>query len=312
MSERFVGIDVSKKRLDVFVRPTGEAFSVENKDEGIAGLVVRLKEIAPRLIVLEATGCYQAGLVAVLGIEKLPVAVINPRQARDFARAVGRLAKTDAIDAAMLAHFGEALRPEAKNLADEQSLTLGALVVRRRQIVEMITAETNRAAQSRGPVRAGIKTHINFLKHQLGDLNRELDELIRSTPLWREQDDLLQSVPGVGRVLTATLLSELPELGRLSRKQIAALVGVAPINRDSGTKLGKRYIGGGRATVRAALYMAALVGSRWNPILRAFYRRLCEAGKVKKVALTACMRKLLTILNAMVRSKSPWSTLPLG
>jgi transposase len=306
MSDAYVGIDVSKQQLDVAVRPGGEQFSGANSDEGIAGLAFRLKEIGPKLIVVEATGGYQTALVAALAIEKLPVVVVNPRQVRDFAKATGRLAKTDSLDAAILAHFGEALRPEPKPLEDEEAAALGALIARRRQVVEMITAESNRMAQSRGAVKTRIKSHINFLRHELGDLNRDLDEALRRSPVWREQDALLRSVPGVGRVLTATLLAELPELGRLNRKQVAALVGVAPLNRDSGSLHGHRHVGGGRSSVRHALYMAALVATRWNPPIRAFYQRLRSAGKLPKVALTACMRKLLTILNAMVRSKRQW------
>ncbi len=311
MSEIFVGIDVSKAQLDVFVRPMEEHFSVENNEEGIAGLAVRLRSLAPRLIVLEATGGYQAPAVAVFAVEKLPVAVINPRQARDFAKAVGRLAKTDTIDAGILAHFGEAIRPEPKPLEDELAQTLGALVARRRQIVDMLTAEGNRLAQSRKAVRAGIKTHINFLRHQLAHVNRELHDAIRQSPVWREQDDLLRSAPGVGRVLSSMLLSDLPELGRLSRKEVASLVGVAPINNDSGKKRGQRHTHGGRSQVRAVLYMATLSATKWNPTIRGFYERLCAAGKAKKVALTACMRKLLVILNAMARSGRRWEAPPL-
>ena len=306
MSDVFIGIDVSKAQLDVQVRPTGEQFRVENNEEGIAGLAARLKGLGPKLIVLEASGGYQGAAVARLALEKLPVAVVNPRQVRDFAKATGRRAKTDALDAAVLAHFGEVLKPEPKPLEDEDTAALGALVARRRQVVEMITAELNRLAQSRSAVRAKIKTHINFLRHELSDLNRELDELLRRSPVWREQDELLRSVPGVGRVVAATLLCELPELGRLNGKQLAALVGVAPVNRDSGQFHGRRHVAGGRSSVRATLYMAALVATRFNPTIRAFYQRLCAAGKLKKVALTACMRKLLTILNAMLRSNRHW------
>jgi transposase len=307
MSDAYVGIDVSKSKLDVSVRPSGDEFSTANDEIGIAGLAVRLKELAPRLIIVEATGGYQSALVAALALEKLPVAVVNPRQVRDFAKATGKLAKTDALDAAILAHFGEAIRPEPKPIEGEEVGLLGDMVGRRRQVVEMITAETNRLAQSRGAVKDRIKSHINFLRHELADMNRELDQMLRRSPVWREQEELLRSVPGVGRVLTATLLSELPELGRLNRKQVAALIGVAPLNRDSGTLHRHRHVTGGRASVRAALYMAALVATRYNPTIKTFYQRLCAAGKLKKVALVACMRKLLTILNAMMRSKGAWS-----
>jgi transposase len=309
MSDAFVGIDVSKSQLDVHVRPSGERFVARNNEEGIAGLAVRVQELAPGLIVIEATGGYQAALVAALAVQKLPVVVVNPRQVRDFAKATGRLAKTDSIDAAVLSHFGEALRPEPKPLEAEEVAALGALIGRRRQVVEMITAETNRMAQSRGAVKARIKSHINFLRHELADLNRDLDEALRNSPVWREQDALLRSVPGVGRVLTATLLAQLPELGKLDRKQVAALVGVAPLNHDSGTMHGHRHVGGGRAAVRHALYMSTLVATRYNPTIRTFYQRLRTAGKLPKVALTACMRKLLTILNAMVRSGRQWQLL---
>jgi transposase len=306
----FVGIDVSKKQLDVAFRPSGECMQVSNSEQGIAELVERLSRSAPTLVVLEATGGYQAAVVASLGIAKVATAVVNPRQVRDFAKATGRMAKTDAIDAAVLAHFAEVLRPEPRPLLDEQTIALEALVTRRRQVVEMITSEQNRLAQSHKSLRAGIKSHINFLQRELKDIHRDLDGMLRQTPMWREQEDLLRSAKGVGRMTVAVLLSKLPELGTLDNKRIAALVGLAPMNRDSGTYRGKRMIWGGRASVRAALYMATLVASRHNPTIRTFYERLCAAGKPKKLALTACMRKLLTILNAMVRTKTPWRALP--
>jgi len=308
----FVGIDVSKAQLDVSIRPSGERIQVTNSEDGITQLTARLTALAPTLIVLEATGGYQATVVASLGLAKLAVAVVNPRQVRDFAKATGRLAKTDLLDADVLAHFGEVIRPNPKPLLDEEMLALEALFTRRRQVVEMITAETNRLAQARKSVRPSIKAHINFLKRELQDINRDMDEAQRRSPLWREQEDLVRSVPGIGRVTSTTLLVGLPELGRLNRKQIAALVGVAPLNRDSGMFRGKRSIWGGRASVRAVLYMATLVATRYNPTIRSFYQRLCASGKAKKVALTACMRKLLTILNAMVRSKTPWQALPVS
>jgi transposase len=303
----FVGIDVSKERLDVAVRPTAEQWSVGNDVEGIAALVEKLKLLAPALVVLEATGGYQAPVVAALGVALVPVAVINPRQARDFAKASGKLAKTDRIDALVLAHFGEAMRPEPRPLPEEGAIELDAKLTRRRQILEMITAEGHRlAACTAEDVRKGIKAHINWLRHQLSDVNKDLDRTVRSSPLWREKDSLLRSVPGVGRILSTTLLTELPELGRLNRREIAALVGVAPLNRDSGKLKGKRAVWGGRASVRATLYMATLTASRFNPVIRAFYARLVAAGKPKKVALVAAARKLLTILNAMIRSSSAW------
>lgn len=306
----FVGIDVSKAQLDIALRPSGERMQVANSEQGIADLIASLSRTPPTLVVLEATGGYQAALVANLAVAKLPTAVVNPRQVRDFAKATGRLAKTDAIDADVLAHFGQALRPEPKLLLDEQTLALEALIARRRQVVEMITAETNRLAQSHKSLRAGIKSHISFLQRELKDIHRDLDGMLRQTPVWREKEDLLRSAKGVGRMTAATLLAELPELGALDGKKIAALVGVAPMNRDSGTHRGKRMIWGGRASVRTALYMATLVATRHNPAIRAFYERLCAAGKPKKLALTACMRKLLTILNAMVRTNTPWRALP--
>ena len=306
----FVGIDVSKAYLDVAFRPSGERLRVSNSESGIAELVARLSTMRPTLVVLEATGGYQAALVASLAIAKVATAVVNPRQVRDFAKATGRLAKTDTIDAEVLAHFAEVIRPEPRPFVDEQTLALEALVTRRRQVIEMITAEKNRLAQSHKSLRSTLKAHINFLQRELQDTNRELDGMLRKTPMWREHEDLLRTAKGVGRMTIATLFADLPELGTLDNKRIAALVGVAPFNRDSGTHRGKRMIWGGRASVRAALYMAALVASRHNPVIRAFYERLCAAGKPKKVALVACMRKLLTILNAMIRTKSPWRALP--
>ena len=306
----FVGIDVSKAYLDVAFRPSGERLRVSNSESGIAELVARLSTMRPTLVVLEATGGYQAALVASLAIAKVATAVVNPRQVRDFAKATGRLAKTDTIDADVLAHFAEVIRPEPRPFVDEQTLALEALVTRRRQVIEMITAEKNRLAQSHKSLRSTLKAHINFLQRELQDTNRELDGMLRKTPMWREHEDLLRTAKGVGRMTIATLFADLPELGTLDNKRIAALVGVAPFNRDSGTHRGKRMIWGGRASVRAALYMAALVASRHNPVIRAFYERLCAAGKPKKVALVACMRKLLTILNAMIRTKSPWRALP--
>ena len=306
----FVGIDVSKAYLDVAFRPSGERLRVSNSESGIAELVARLSTMRPTLVVLEATGGYQAAVVASLAIAKVATAVVNPRQVRDFAKATGRLAKTDTIDAEVLAHFAEVIRPEPRPFVDEQTLALEALVTRRRQVIEMITAEKNRLAQSHKSLRSTLKAHINFLQRELQDTNRELDGMLRKTPMWREHEDLLRTAKGVGRMTIATLFADLPELGTLDNKRIAALVGVAPFNRDSGTHRGKRMIWGGRASVRAALYMAALVASRHNPVIRAFYERLCAAGKPKKVALVACMRKLLTILNAMIRTKSPWRSLP--
>lgn len=303
----WVGIDVAKARLDVAVRPSGESWEASNDEVGIAGVVERLRELGPELVVLEATGGLELAVAGALGAAGLAVAVVNPRQVRDFAKALGRLAKTDRLDARVLAQFGEAVRPEPRRLAAEQAQALGALLARRRQVVEMITAERNRLGSAAArPVRARIEAHIQWLRKDLDDLDRELHRHLQESSLWREQDQLLQSVPGVGPTVSVTLLAELPELGTLDRKQIAALAGVAPLNRDSGTLRGTRRVWGGRAPVRATLYMAALVASRHNPLIRAFYQRLLAAGKPKKVALTACMHKLLLILNSILRHQRPW------
>ena len=301
-----VGIDVAKDRLDVAQRPGTEGWRVNNDQGGIAELVARLRALRPALVVLEATGGIELPLVGALAAAGLPVVVVNPRQVREFARATGRLAKTDAIDAQVLAQFAEAVRPALRPLPDAATQELSSLVTRRRQVIEMLTAEKNRLRTTAPAVRDHIKGHILWLERSLSDLDRELEQAIHSSDIWRAQDDLLQSAPGVGPVLSTTLLAELPELGTLNRKEIAALVGVAPLNRDSGTLRGRRTVWGGRSQVRAALYMAALVATRFNPVIRAFYQRLEAAGKPKKVALTACMRKLLTILNAKMCHQTPW------
>ncbi len=302
----FVGIDVSKDRLDVALRPLADGWSVPNADPGIASLVDRLRPLTPALIVLEATGGLELPLTGALAAAGLPVVVVNPRQVRDFARATGKLAKTDALDAAVLAQFADAVRPALRPLPDGEMQALSALLARRRQLLEMRTAEQHRLGMARPPVRKGIRAHIAWLDRHLAQTDDDLARAIRESPLWRERDDLLQSTPGVGPVLARTLLASLPELGTLNRKQIAALVGVAPLNRDSGTLRGRRSVWGGRAHVRAALYMSALAATRHNPVIRPFYQRLCAAGKAKKVALTACMHKLLLILNAMVKHRIPW------
>jgi transposase len=304
--ECFVGIDVAKAVLDLALEPSGEVWSVTNDAAGIHELVSRLAPLAPALIVLEATGGFEAAIAAALVSAGLPVVVANPRQVRDFAKACGRLAKTDAIDARILARFAERVRPAPRPLPTEAAQLLDALLTRRRQLVEMLTAETNRLGFARGPVRRDISQHIRWLERRLDAADGELQRAIEASPVWRVQDDLLQSVPGVGRVLSLTLLAELPELGQLSRREIAALVGVAPLNRDSGRRRGKRLVWGGRAPVRAVLYMAALAATRANPVIRAFFERLRAAGKPFKVAVTACMRKLLTILNAMVHHDTRW------
>jgi transposase len=310
--EIYVGIDVAKEQLQVAVRPDGEVWSVTNDRPGLRDLVKRLAVSKPALVVLEATAGMEMPVVAALAAAGLPVVAVNPRNAREFARATGRLAKTDVIDAHVLAQFGEALKPPLRALPDAATQELNALVTRRHQLVEMITAEKNRLAQAAAKaVRAGIREHIRWLERRLANIDQDLADAIRRTPVWREKDELLRSVQGVGPVLSTTLLAGLPELGALGRKQIAALVGVAPLNRDSGRHRGKRIVWGGRARVRAALYMGTLVATRFNPVIREFYQRLLAAGKPKKVALTACMRKLLTILNAMARHDTPWQIMDL-
>ncbi|HWI99619.1 MAG TPA: IS110 family transposase [Burkholderiales bacterium] len=305
----FVGIDVSKAVLDIAVAPTGEAWSVSNSMEGMQQLVGKLGEIKPTLIVLEATGGLERRAIAALAGAALPVVAVNPRQVRDFAKATGQLAKTDAIDASVLALFAERIRPQVRPLRDEQTQELEALVVRRRQVVDMITAEKNRlaAAPPSKRVRTTIGKTIKWLQKQLEEIDGDLDDAVKGSPIWREKDDLLRSVPGVGKVLARTMLSLVPELGTLGKKQLAALVGVAPLNWDSGQHRGRRTVWGGRAHVRAVLYMGALVAARFNPVIRAFHARLIAAGKLPKVALVACMRKLLTILNAIVRDRTPWT-----
>jgi len=305
-AECFVGIDVSKARLDV-AESGGEAgWSVPNDPSGINTLVQRLRTLAPTLVVLEASGGFQMPAVAALELAGLPVAVINPRQARDFAKATGRLAKTDRIDAALLARFGQALRPEPRPLKPAQAQALEARVNRRHQLLEMLTAERNRLERAPACIHKDLNAHIRWLEKRLKDVDTELGKAVKATPAWRERDELWRSAPGVGPVLSASLLAQLPELGTLNRRQIAALVGVAPFNCDSGTYRGARHIWGGRASLRAVLYMGTLAAIRCNPTIRAFYERLRGAGKAFKVAMTACMRKLLTILNAMVRTGTPW------
>jgi len=305
----FVGIDVSKAVLDIAVAPTGEVWSVANSTDGMQQLVSKLVEISPRLIVLEATGGLERRAVAALAGASLPVVAVNPRQVRDFAKATGRLAKTDAIDASVLALFADRIRPQVRPLRDEETQELEALVVRRRQVVDMITAEKNRlaAAPPSKRVRTAIGKTIKWLQKQLDETDSDLDDAVKGSPIWRERDNLLRSVPGIGKVLSRTMLSLVPELGTLGKKQLAALVGVAPMNWDSGKQRGRRCIWGGRAHVRAVLYMGALVAARFNPVIRAFHARLIAAGKLPKVALVACMRKLLTILNAIVRDRTPWT-----
>jgi transposase len=301
-----VGIDVAKAQLDIAVRPSGERWAIPNDAGGVVTLVERLQALHPTLIVLEATGGLERAATAALATAGLPVVVVNPRQARDFARATGQLAKTDALDARALAHFADVIRPTPRPLPDAQTQELRALWGRRQQLVGMRTAEQNRLAGTSGRLQTDIEAHITWLNERWATLDDDMETLLRASPLWRENDDLLQSAPGIGPVCAQTLLLELPELGTLTRQQIAALVGVAPLNCDSGTLRGRRMIWGGRAHVRTVLYMGTLVATRYNPRIKAFYERLLAAGKVKKVALTACMRKLLTILNAMLKHRTPW------
>jgi transposase len=302
-----VGVDVSKLHLDIAIRPTGERFRVDNREDGFAELVKKLRKARPERIVLEPTGGYELALVQHLAQAKLPVVVVNARQIRQFAQATGRLAKTDRLDADVLAYFGEAIRPEIRPVPDDSHRELEALVTRRRQLVEMRGAEQKRRQTAPRPIHPNIDQVIAFLSQQIDDIDDGLRKLLRSTPIWREADDLLQSVPGVGPVLSATLTAFLPELGRLDRKQIASLVGVAPLNQDSGQRNGKRSVWGGRAPVRAVLYMAAQSAARFNPPLATFYQRLLANGKTPKVALVAVMRKLLTVLNAIARTRQPWT-----
>jgi transposase len=304
-----VGVDVSKDRLDVHLRPSGEALAVARDGKGLEQLVERLAAFDVSLVVVEATGGFETTVAAALAGAGLPLAVVNPRQIRDFARALGKLAKTDAIDAEVIALFAEKVRPEARPLASQEARALAELVARRRQIVEMIGMEANRRRQAAAKrLVKKIDRHLAFLEKELADVDADIDAGIRASPVWREKEDLLTSVPGVGAVTARTLIAELPELGQLDRRKLAALVGVAPFNRDSGQWRGHRMIGGGRTSVRNALYMAALAATRWNPVIRAAYRRFVARGRPKKVALVACLRRLLTILNAILRDKSPWQT----
>jgi len=307
MEHTFVGADIAKDQVDVHIRPTDERVQFSRDEAGLAGLVARLQHLGPRLVVLEATGGYEIPVAAALASAGVPVAVVNPRQIRDFARATGQLAKTDALDAQIMARFAEVVQPAVRPLPTAAAQALGDLVARRRQLIEMLGAERNRHQQARDPqLQRRIATHVRWLTKALAALDTDLDDTIRSSPIWRERDNLLQSVPGIGDVTAYTLLADLPELGRLDRRKIAALVGVAPLNRDSGHWRGRRTIAGGRPAVRSVLYMATLTAVRFNPVIAHFYQRLTAAGRPKKVALTAAMRKLLTILNAMLRDQRPW------
>jgi transposase len=305
MSQTYVGIDVSKDKLDVAVGSEGELFQVTNDDDGHVELLKRLRDVKPALVVLEASGGYEAVAAGVLWNGGLSVAVVNPRQVRDFAKGMGKLAKTDAIDARVLALFGEKVPIEVRAPLDDQARELQAMVLRRRQLIEMLTMEKNRRALiSTGRARKSLDKHIGWLEEAIRRAGSDIDQAVRQSPMWRETEDLFRSVKGIGGVTARTLLAELPELGKLNRKKIAALVGVAPFNRDSGVFKGKRTIQGGRAHIRTVLYMAALTAARCNPVIRPFYQRLIARGKEKKVALVACIRKLLTILTAMMRDRA--------
>jgi len=309
MEQVFVGIDVAKDRLDVYVRPSGEAFAVARDSEGVAALVERLAGLRPGLIVLEATGGFETVVAGAVAAAGLPLAVVNPRQIREFARATGRLAKTDKLDAEINALFAERIQPEPRPVPDDQARALAELIARRRQVVDMMTMERNRRHMLTSKrLLKSVDRLLAVLQKELSGLEQELDDTIRGTPAWREKEELLTSVPGVGNGLARTLLADLPELGQLGRRQIASLVGVSPFNRDSGRFRGRRTTWGGRAKVRSVLYMGALVATRHNPILSVFYQRLLADGKEKKVALTAVMRKLLVILNAIVRDGTPWQS----
>jgi transposase len=312
----FVGIDVAKTELVVAVRPGTSTWGTGNDATGVQALVARVQALVPTLIVIEATGGYEILAVSALAAAGLPVVVVNPRQVRDFAKSTGQLAKTDRIDAGVLALFAERVQPPVRGLPDDATRGLEAVLTRRRQLIDMLQAERNRLALAIGrtqrPIKQSLKKHIAYLERELAMTDTDLTQLVQASPVWRERDDLLQSVPGIGPVVARTLLAELPELGQLDRRAIAKLVGIAPMSRDSGRWRGRRMIQGGRTTVRTALYMAALVAARRNPVIAVFYRRLVAAGKPKKLALIACARKLLTILNQMLRTGTHWNAAPLA
>lgn len=306
MEAVIAGIDVSKDRLDVALRPSAEAFVVERSANGLATLIDRLKVVSPQIVALEATGGFETVVTAALAAAGLPVVVVNPVQVRAFAKAIGQRAKTDPIDASVIAHFAEATKPEVRPLPDEASQLLALLVQRRRQIIEMIGAESQRLKRAPNSLHASITRLLKALQKELTSVDGDIDHRVRTSPVWREKEDLLTSVPGIGPTIARTLVAELPELGRLNRKEIAALAGLAPFTRQSGAWRGKSFIGGGRTAVRTVLFMGAMVAKRHNPILRDFFDRLVAAGKPKMVALIAVARKLLTIANAIIRDQKPW------
>lgn len=305
-SDNFIGIDISKAELDVANWGTGSYWQMSNDIRGRQDLIQRLKGLDPMLIVVEASGGLEQPVVRELNQENLPIAVVNPTRIRNFARSTGQLAKTDKLDAKIIAQFAQAVRPKIRPLRTRQQEHLDALVTRRRQVVDTITAEKNRKGTAHPALQEQIQRHIDWLEEELKELDNEINQLIQQSDEWREKAAILNSVPGVGPVTVSTLVAKLPELGARNRQQIAALVGVAPVNKDSGKKRGKRRVFGGRASVRKVLYMATLAATKFNPVIRSFYERLLANGKEKKVALTACMRKLLVILNSMVRQKKPW------
>ena len=305
--EAYVGIDVSKDRLDVHVRPSGESFAVARDGEGLAALIARVRSHAVRLIAVEATGGFESVVAAAIGGAGLPLAVVNPAQVRHYAQAVGRRAKTDKVDAEMIARFAEMTQPEPRPLPDAATRLLGDLIARRRQLIAMMVAERQRAARLPARVKRSCERVIRVLERELAELDRDLDAAVRGSPAWREREDLLASVPGIGPVTARTLIAELPELGTLDRRKIASLAGLAPFTRQSGKWRGKAFIGGGRSSVRAALFIATLSAARHNPAIRSFHQRLIAAGKPKMLAIVACMRKLLTILNAITREQKPWA-----
>jgi transposase len=307
MDATFVGIDVSKDRLDVHVRPSSEAFAVSRDGKGLEELIDRLHTLSPQLIAIEATGGFETIAAAALAGAALPLAIVNPAQVRHFAKAVGKRAKTDPIDAEVIARFAEAIKPEVRPVPDAQARLLGELVARRRQIVDMMTAERQREQRTLiVRVRKSILRHIRMLEKELAEIDDDIGTLVRSSPAWRDKEDLLVTCPGIGNTLARSLLAEMPELGSLTRRQIASLAGLAPFTRQSGRWKGKSMIAGGRAPVRTALYMAALTAISWNPPLKRFYQRLLSVGKPKMLALIAVARKILTTLNAMLRDRKQW------
>lgn len=310
MNTVFVGIDIAKDSMDIHVKPSDERWTSTNNLQGIDDTVARLATLEPTCIVIEATGGLETSLSAELAAAGLPVAIVNPRQVRDYARAMGKLAKTDSIDAEVIALFAEKVTPECRPLLSEEEHALKELITRRRQLIDMRTMESNRRQRIRSQqLNDSIDTHIAYINGALKEIDREIKQRIKASPAWQAKENLLKSVPGIGDGTAAMLIAALPELGTLNRRQIAALVGLAPMNRDSGTFRGQRMIAGGRATVRSQLYMAAMSAITWNPFIKQFYERLMAKGKVFKVAITACMRKLLTVLNAVMRDLKPWQAI---